>query len=253
MKHTFEARHRERKRKAEMEIIIEKLAPFVKDVDRPRILEFGSGDGYQIPYLKKLGSLVASDLYKNERVDKYEDAEFVVCDIRNTPFMPNSFDIIFSNHVLEHIEDIQSAFKELRRIGKSRCIYAFAVPTNTWLLLSVPAQCHNALQRLFNKNFKEGSGDIGRRRQARTDFTRLKGWRKFMPIGHGWRKDFFACFNSFKVKNWQRLFCESGFEIMESAPLLLYAPSEFPVIPTTKLLADRGLYSSAIFIMKKSA
>lgn len=247
MAKSLEDRHRQRKRKTEIEIAVRRLAPYIENSDSKRILEFGSGDGYQIPYLSKLGNLVASDIYKSEEISRnYPDVNFVLCDIRDTSFESKDFDLIFANHVLEHIGGVSEAFSELRRIGKSHCIYAFTVPTNVWLLLSLPTQFYNGVRKLFNRKLRNRKA-----RDRETSNVEIKGWRKFFPRGHGWRKDFFDCLNSFKIKSWQALFSENGFEVIEMAPLLLYAPSEFPIIPTTRFLAEKGLYSSAIFIMKK--
>lgn len=42
----------------------------------------------------------------------------VKADIQNLPFQDNSFDVIFCNHVLEHVEDDQKALSELFRVMK---------------------------------------------------------------------------------------------------------------------------------------
>ena len=247
MTNTLENRHRQRKRKIEMEIAIQRIGSSVGTIANRTILEFGSGDGYQIPYLRRLGNLVASDIYQSEKIsENYPEVNFVICDIRNAPFVSGSFDLIFANHVLEHIEKITKAFSELQRIGKSDCVYIFTVPTGIWLLLSLPTQFYNGVRKLFNR--------IAKRRIPKpkgVTEVELKGWRRFLPRGHGWNKDFFDCFNSFRIKNWQNLFCENDFKVIEMTPLLLYAPSEFPIIPTTRFLVKKGIYSSAIFLMKK--
>jgi len=266
MLNNFEVRHRERKRNLEMEIIIKRITPFIGNKNRLKILEFGSGDGYQIPHLKQLGSVIASDIYpvrdikdtqskseisngvyKSDEINRYPDTGFVFCDIRNAPFALSSFGLVFSNHVLEHIREIKLAFAELKRIGRSDCIYAFTVPTNIWLLLSIPAQCYNMLRRILNKEPKNKAS----RRQRETD-VEIRGWRRFLPVGHGWQKNFLHCFNSFRIKNWQKLFTENGFTIVERVPLLLYAPSEFPIVPTSKFLVKQGICSSVMFILKKA-
>jgi SAM-dependent methyltransferase len=252
-KDIFENRHRERKRWAEMEIIREKLMPFLERANRT-IFEFGSGEGYQIPFLKKMGDLVTSDIYKSDRIKRlYPETKFVICDITNAPFASESFDFIFSNHVLEHIKNTKKAFAELKRIGKDGCIYAFTVPTAVWLLLSIPAQYHNGLRKLLNRTGVLNKAKRGNRAKGNeiTAQKRKSLWREFLPRGHGWRKNFFECFVSLRIRNWQKLFCENGFRILDRAPLLLYAPSEFPIIPTTKFLTSKGICSSAIFIMRK--
>lgn len=52
----------------------------------------------------------------------------IKADIRNLPFTDNSYDIIFCNHVLEHIPDDTTAMKELYRVLKPGGWGIFQVP-----------------------------------------------------------------------------------------------------------------------------
>ena len=52
----------------------------------------------------------------------------VKADIINLPFNDNSFDVIFCNHVLEHIQDDTQAMKELYRVMKNGGMGVFQVP-----------------------------------------------------------------------------------------------------------------------------
>ena len=52
----------------------------------------------------------------------------VTADIINLPFNDNSFDVIFCNHVLEHIQDDTKAMKELFRVMKKGGMGVFQVP-----------------------------------------------------------------------------------------------------------------------------
>ena len=54
----------------------------------------------------------------------------VKADICDLPFENDSFDIIFCNHVLEHIRDDQKAMKELFRVLKKGGMGIFQVPHN---------------------------------------------------------------------------------------------------------------------------
>ena len=54
----------------------------------------------------------------------------VKADIVNLPFNDNSFDVIFCNHVLEHIQDDTKAMKELFRVMKKGGMGVFQVPQN---------------------------------------------------------------------------------------------------------------------------
>ena len=52
----------------------------------------------------------------------------VKADIVNLPFNDNSFDVVFCNHVLEHIQDDTKAMKELFRVMKKGGMGVFQVP-----------------------------------------------------------------------------------------------------------------------------
>jgi len=52
----------------------------------------------------------------------------VTADIINLPFNDNSFDVIFCNHVLEHVQDDTRAMKELFRVMKKGGMGIFQVP-----------------------------------------------------------------------------------------------------------------------------
>lgn len=229
-----ERKHRKRKREMEIRMIVERISTTLNrkvdhDNSRIEILEFGSGDGFQVPLLKRIGKVIASDIHMSDGIASLRDVEFVECSIENTPFPDAQFDVVFSNHVIEHVGDVTNALREAKRIGKPSCIYAFSVPTNTWLLLSIPAQYFNNLRTGHWRAF----------------------WRMLRPRGHGVTKNFIECYRKFRISAWQRMFCDSGFFIIEVKPLLLYGPSEWPVIPT--LRSKRWICSSVLFLMTKQA
>lgn len=60
--------------------------------------------------------------------DLYSPIVDVKADILNLPFPDNEFDIVFCNHVLEHIEDDSKAMKELFRVMKPGGMGIFQVP-----------------------------------------------------------------------------------------------------------------------------
>jgi SAM-dependent methyltransferase len=257
-----EERHRKKKRELEIKLIIDSLYRFIGPNNGAQnkdfhILEFGCGDGFQIPYLKKIGHLIASDIYVNSKIKLMgKDLEFYKCGIIDTPFDNDYFSLIFSNHVIEHIENLEKAFAELKRIGRDNCLYTFSVPTNVWLLLSIPAQYYNKARKLI-KSFCSliSRGERYPAEKIIGQNTVINSFLKILhfilPTGHGTRVSFQDCYQAFKISNWKRLFQDSGFEILYIRPLLLYAPSEWPIIPTTSYFAKSGICSSVLFILKK--
>ncbi|MCD6543262.1 MAG: methyltransferase domain-containing protein [Flavobacteriaceae bacterium] len=80
-----------------------------------------------LPIFKKMKNLdyTTADLY-SPIVD-------VKADILDLPFEDESFDIVFCNHVLEHIEDDSKAMKELYRVLKLGGMGIFQVPQDLGL------------------------------------------------------------------------------------------------------------------------
>lgn len=60
--------------------------------------------------------------------DLYSPIVDVKANILNLPFEDNSFDLIFCNHVLEHIEDDHKAMSELYRVLKKGGMGIFQIP-----------------------------------------------------------------------------------------------------------------------------
>lgn len=60
--------------------------------------------------------------------DLYSPIVDVKANILNLPFDDNSFDVIFCNHVLEHIEDDKKAMQELYRVLKPGGMGIFQIP-----------------------------------------------------------------------------------------------------------------------------
>jgi len=245
-----EKEHRKHKRQMEITIAIDEILNILRKDSCTRgdvsILEFGSGSGFQIPYLKSIGNVVASDIYTSDDIKKIQDIEFVECGITTTPFDNGQCDIMFSSHVIEHIEDVTNAFCELHRIGKPSCIYAFSVPTNIWLLLSIPAQYYVKFRWLIERFLSTPSASkrtglnqntiltIHKRNVTKKNITLLQ----VFPTGHGVYPNFIDCYHNFKINRWRQLFSDNGFSIIRSKPLLLYGPSEWPILPTKRGKSD---------------
>lgn len=119
--------HLENIRQYELNLIMNDL----KDDDK--ILEIGAGAGWQSKILFDNGyDISAIDLentnYKDEQIFD------VICyDGYQIPYSDNSFDVIFSSNVLEHIPHIYEFQKEIHRVLKNdgRCIHV--LPSSNWV------------------------------------------------------------------------------------------------------------------------
>jgi len=78
-------------------------------------------------------------LFKNQQnldyttADLYSPIADVKADICDLPFDENTFDVVFSNHVLEHIENDKKAMSELFRVLKPGGMGIFQIPQDLTL------------------------------------------------------------------------------------------------------------------------
>jgi 2-polyprenyl-3-methyl-5-hydroxy-6-metoxy-1,4-benzoquinol methylase len=102
-----------------------------------RILDFGCGDGFfSRTLLNGRGtSLTAADradtlAVQGEEGGRYKHVTRAAGE--SLPFKNDSFDLIMSNSVLEHVEDVQHTMQELARILKRRGTVLCSVMTERW-------------------------------------------------------------------------------------------------------------------------
>jgi predicted SAM-dependent methyltransferase len=62
--------------------------------------------------------------------DLFDRTADIMCDIQNTPFPNETWDLIVCNHVLEHVPDYKKSLKELQRILKKDGLLELTVPTD---------------------------------------------------------------------------------------------------------------------------
>jgi len=93
----------------------------LSNICNPIVLDFGCGGGNQVQLMRDLnGSWFGLDLLTSPEVDSRNSFQnnVVAYDGMKIPFKSDSFDIIFSRQVFEHVEDLHSVFGELSRILK---------------------------------------------------------------------------------------------------------------------------------------
>jgi len=96
-----------------------------------RVLEVGCGDAYQSGlWARKVAEVVPTDITTERMKRKIPD--FVQSSASHLPFKANSFDIIFSSHVLEHIADRKNFIWEQKRVCKGEGVIVIVVPTAFW-------------------------------------------------------------------------------------------------------------------------
>jgi len=96
-----------------------------------KLLEIGTGSGIITNELSKYFKINSVDVI-DERVIK-SGFKFKKIEDTNLPFKDNSFDLIISNQVIEHVNDYNNHLKEIYRCLKSDGLCYLATP-NKWAI-----------------------------------------------------------------------------------------------------------------------
>lgn len=111
-------RHHMKRRIAYVSGILESTA--VEWGRRPTILDLGCGDGVNLHWLREHAEALFGSDYNPVRLERAATvpgvAQLFMADVTDYPADDESFEIVFFNHVLEHIDDDMAALREVRRI-----------------------------------------------------------------------------------------------------------------------------------------
>ncbi len=110
-----------------------------------RVLDAGCGDGVlSVMMARKGAKVVGTDISEPniKRCNEYAEEngleiEFILADSESLPFPDDSFDLVVSSHVLEHLPDFDKGLRELMRVTKKRSVAAIPTVLNACSLVQV--------------------------------------------------------------------------------------------------------------------
>jgi len=115
--------HTENIRKSEFELVARELKP------DDRLLEIGGGSGFQASLLSRcVKQCISIDVKPHPN----PIVPVTIYDGKTLPFDDNSFDVIFSSNVLEHIIDLDDLLCECARVLKPNGMMVHVVPSVSW-------------------------------------------------------------------------------------------------------------------------
>ncbi len=158
-------------------------------------LEIGSGDGLQSEKLAyRCDRLICSDIdgrrwgSRSERIASPSISHVILDATDLSSYPDNSFDLIYSSNVLEHIEEIDRCLGEIYRVLKPSGIGIHSMPSRHW--------------KFFNSLYY-----ISRLRKPRIHGVERTNWKEFIEFG---------------MKSWLGKLKRSGFEVEEILGMPFY-------------------------------
>jgi len=227
-----------------------------------KILEIGAGAGWQAKKLSERGLRVTaidvgSSYYKPDQVWPVIEYDGV-----NIPLPDNSFDIVFSSNVLEHIPHVHSFQTELQRVLKPRGIAIHILPSGAWRIGSNVAHYAWVACGAFNHFFNRkpiAQTEPAAEPQPAPEKNKTRFIRTLIaPARHGEFGNVITEAYYFSRFRWTRLFRATGWKIEDCYSNRLFYTGYSVLDAKLSIRARRALsyaLGSAchVFVLKKQA
>lgn len=228
-------------------------------------LEVGCGDGYQTSLIyNKFNEFYSVDLNFDRIKIKIPQVNYMKIDGDNFKniFDNNKFDIVFSSSFLEHLSNSKSFLIESRKYLKKDGYAIHIVPNRfmkiMYLLLFYPNLLIIIIdkiikiirgQKIFNNYKGESENNINIKN---INFTKKSKFNKiFLPSIHGIYRTHLEEFNKWGLKEWDKLFKNSGYIIVKKIKTSAHSGYGFGFDSLRSLLEKMGFSSLTIYILKK--
>jgi SAM-dependent methyltransferase len=205
-------------RASEIEDILTRFPPGA------RILELGAGTGRQALEISRRGFEVEAIEIGSSNYAEVRLFPIVDYDGRNIPFPDNSFDVVFSSNVLEHVPDLAKMHAEILRVLRpgGKCVHV--LPTDSWrfwtTLSAFPAALQYALtlRDQFRINWPVNGAEFQRLKSVGLGVARHLS-APFRQTRHGERGNIITEVWYFRPSWWRANFQQNGFRIFTDAPM----------------------------------
>jgi SAM-dependent methyltransferase len=197
-----------------------------------KILEIGAGTGYQAKQLSRKGYHVqAIDVGNSNYLDS-RIWPITNYDGKHIPFPDNTFDVLFSSSVLEHIQHLDQFHTEMKRVLKPDGIAIHVVPVATWRFWSNLTHYLQILKLLFLVTRNKIALVFGYRSSHAQGSRAIKMIKKLspkeliirtlLPPRHGEKGNFISEIHHFRKRKWISMFENNGWSIERARPNKLF-------------------------------
>ena len=183
-----------------------------------QLLEIGAGTGHQALMLAERGYKVSAIDLPKSRYTPSRVWPVIDYDGLKIPFPDQSFEVIFSSNVLEHIIDIDQIQQEIYRVLAPGGLVIHVLPSPTWRILTMlvhypwlaTAMTQSLTYKLKPKNQKT-TNPSPQKPTVRSDFFR----RILYANRHGEHGNALTEAYQFRSKRWLNNFKKNSFQAVE--------------------------------------
>lgn len=233
---------------------------------RPPVLELGCGDGFLSQVLeRRFGMVIATDLFAARFDPARRPRRLLLCNARQLPFRSDSFGIVFSAYMLEHLSEDgrRLALEEMARVLRRGGHVVLLLPTVPWKLASVGLYYLGAakfsLAALRNRIRGRTAADglfVSNETAAAAHDASLSDtvWRFLVPKAHGDFAGHRAELLAYRQCAWSRLFARSALRLVATQSLYAYSPYGLTGLALKRLrrwLGAHGLSAGRAYILVK--
>jgi SAM-dependent methyltransferase len=224
-----------------------------------RVLELGAGDGVQTAALREIfPEVIPMDIAPSGDVEG-----MVIADASYLPFEDDYFDLVFSSNVLEHVELLDVAFAEMKRVLAPNGIMIHSMPTGTWKVLQVVGRPIASVVKVLRKLVPGMSGGLERAGPGShasvhvADPVRRSLVRRVIglvvPALHGVSGNHVNEFFRFRPAWWKRQFERADLDCYRSSPLFSHSPYDlvpYRFMGLRDLIGRKGFASVDVFWLR---
>jgi len=131
-------------------------------IKNKRILDIGTGNGEIADFFSIKNKVNSTDVL-DQRKNKHSGTIFRLVKSERLPFKDGSFDVVISNHIIEHVKNQKLHLSEIKRVLKQKGVCYLATPNrlfpwethyNVWFIHYLPKRIfHKILKHI--KKYKE--------------------------------------------------------------------------------------------------
>jgi SAM-dependent methyltransferase len=174
--------------------------------------------------------------------------------------MPDeSFDVVFSSHVLEHVSPLGPLLEETRRVMKSTGLAVHILPSSTWRVWTSLGHYPYVVKTLVFGPPADSLVNVGSSRDAIRRYGALRAAYKTLIhpfVAHGSNRNALAEVAEFQARRWRTIFGRSDFTVVTAPPTRIFYTG-YGVLGRMSLEQRRRISlllgsSSRAFVLRKS-